>query len=347
MVVWEFHNYQLVAEPLPVTQRTEATSQPGMSHRVVEQHTLPEWIGNELIGLAKEPFKRDVCQKEEWQRNPHGDLPDCHGCALHSSCLFGQLFEPQQAMRPFALCPAFPVTPEFRLGGSPLPVDAVLVGDRRDAWEALLKSLNQAGTADASEPVNRSVRNRRRATASQRGLGPKNARIPVQLRPGPNFETRMSRLTVASLPIPQVQHIGVVPSLRVELLSPLRLTRHAGDVHELITEPECFDLVSACIRVIRGLAERCGETEPLKKYDEERLLDAARQVPVVSQEVLIFQQKVQGNRGSNRYSFEGLRGSLTFADVPVELLPWLVWGGRLCVGDRRAYGAGRWQLRLD
>ena len=39
-------------------------------------------------------------------------------------------------------------------------------------------------------------------------------------------------------------------------------------------------------------------------------------------------------------------GRLILSDVPRSLLPWLEWGGRLHVGNRRSAGAGSWRLLL-
>ncbi|MCY2963918.1 MAG: hypothetical protein NT069_09775 [Planctomycetota bacterium] len=56
---------------------------------------------------------------------------------------------------------------------------------------------------------------------------------------------------------------------------------------------------------------------------------------------------MQSNHAKQRVPFKAITGSLTLADVPMGLLPWLYWGGKLHVGDRHGAGAGGWSLTLE
>jgi hypothetical protein len=40
-------------------------------------------------------------------------------------------------------------------------------------------------------------------------------------------------------------------------------------------------------------------------------------------------------------------GGGVYADVPLSLLPWMLWAGRLHAGGHRVAGAGGWRLVLE
>lgn len=71
----------------------------------------------------------------------------------------------------------------------------------------------------------------------------------------------------------------------------------------------------------------------------------AESVPTVRAEFTEFQQGRFSNRTKERYDVAGVVGWAEYGPVPVSLLPWVEWAGRLRVGTHRVAGAGGWQVR--
>lgn len=59
-----------------------------------------------------------------------------------------------------------------------------------------------------------------------------------------------------------------------------------------------------------------------------------------------FRQRHRSNRRGQSYDLVGVSGGAVFGPVPLCLVPWLLWGGRLGVGEHRVCGAGCWQVTL-
>jgi len=118
-----------------------------------------------------------------------------------------------------------------------------------------------------------------------------------------------------------------------------RLTRHVP-----IRRPEFSDLFRAALRTIGQL---------FRQYDQPLAADFATLKAVAEKVRMIehcyepFQQRKWTSRGQQRYLMQGCDGGGVYADVPLALLPWMLWAGRLHVGVHRGAGAGGWRLVLD
>ena len=309
---------------------------------------LPAWVGTELRGMVKEHFKRGVCCHPELDGLSEDEcqtiaLPECSTCPaeLREDCPYALAFEPgamnsdlrtgEEPARPLVLAPAFP-TPERFAAGDTLDFRVLLIGRAVEAVHPLLEAIAIAGW--------------------ERGLGPTKSRVPVLLENLHLARHRQHRLDLASLPARDDPQLGTVPRVCVEITAPLSLLNKQQPGRPLITQPTCTDLVKASISVVTGLARWCGEP---CEIDKPSLLAAADKVPVLAYDLGHFQQTVRARQGAQRVEFEALAGTardcwgagrLILSDVPRSLLPWLEWGGRLHVGNRRSAGAGSWRLLL-
>lgn len=131
-----------------------------------------------------------------------------------------------------------------------------------------------------------------------------------------------------------------VPRLTVQLTTPLRL-KYA---HQWLDKPTFSQLVAASIRVVLRMANWAGE--PFRA-DTECLVEAAERVTCLKTDFFEFDRVAAASHKNQRQKFNAIWGSATFAEVPLNLIPWLVWGGRFHIGDRRAAGAGGFEITLD
>lgn len=295
---------------------------------------LPEWLGTELSGMVKEHFKRRVCKHHDYVPGDESPLPECEGCSLRVDCPYARVFEPfvpradgksqDDPTRPVVLAAEYPSARDVSKGSS-ISFRLLLIDAATKELVPLLQAIDDAG--------------------QRHGLGPKRQRVKVELKNFAEAPRREYRLNLATLPTEAATTRGFLPRVRVQLNSPLRLMRsETKGVKHLNEQPECRDLVDASLRVIQRLTQISGESFAINK---DELLSAASQVAVLERATRPVGQTVQVNQGSRRMTYDAITGSLTLADVPLSLLPWLYWGGKLHVGDRRAAGAGGWQLVLE
>jgi len=144
------------------------------------------------------------------------------------------------------------------------------------------------------------------------------------------------------------QAAGRIPWVRLELLTPLFLkeTSGPGQTSTTVMQPSFTHLFRACLRTI-GRAFATFGSEPLEgTVDFAGLKALSEQVPTEAAQWLPFRQAHITHRSDQRYHLRGIMGHAIFRDVPAGLLPWLIWGGRLGVGEHRVAGAGCWQLSL-
>ena len=295
-------------------------------------HLLP-WIGPALRGLVAERFKAAVCRQPAELRTTRWTV--CKGCPLLAECPYGRLFEPdppaeaevfrgqEEAVRPAVLAPYFPVPAETRRGLE-VPLRIVLVGPHaaQDAGPLLQMIANVGG---------------------QRGLGPEH--VTFDLIPGTGVDRQMLDLRPQDLPADPSAASGVLPRVGIGLVSPLLLRSKGPDGRRRSnTRPELVDLLRPALRTISHLFRLYGE--PLEA-DFRALKAAAEGCRLVEHCYEPFQQRKWSSRTEHRFCIHGAVGGGVYADVPLALLPWLVWGGRLHVGNHRVAGAGGWRVVLD
>jgi hypothetical protein len=289
--------------------------------RLRDEGRLLPWLGVALRGLAMGHFKDRACAFPPAARGKH-----CGGCPEMADCMYGPLYEPdlppgrqarkgcESVIRPIALAPYFPVAERAAPGGE-IPATLVVAGDHDARVEALLESLRAAGASS--------------------GLGG-GGRFDL-LRDG---EERAD-LRPGDLPATADALPGSLPRLGLGLTAPLFL-KAGGRVGR--GPPELADVVGRAVGVVIDLMAMYGE--PVR-VDFRGLVDAARGARLVDHCFEPFEQGRQATRHERGYEMGGIQGGGVWEDVPMALLPWLAWGGRLHVGEYRVAGAGGWRVVLD
>lgn len=283
------------------------------------------WLGPALRGMVGLPFKESVCrqpvaeQRERWK--------ECRGCEFMADCPYGQTFDPDppadvsarsgqdHAARPVVLAPAFPAPSQVQEGDT-LPVTGLFLGPAVPFAARVFQAVDSAGR--------------------QYGLGRPPRRVRLGVVRTDEFEERHLQLSAADLPAAPADDEPTVDHIRLELTSPLALTV-AG---QLARRPALVDFVAASLRTIQHLFSLYDA--PLGVHD-----DALKQCAAAVTEnarFMPFRQPILSGKGEQRHYFDAITGTIEFRDVPRCLLPWLEWGGRLHVGNRRVAGAGGWRV---
>lgn len=295
---------------------------------------LLPWLGPALRGLTAMRFRRSVCRQPLAEQQTRWRY--CRGCPLMADCPYGQTVEPdpppgaevmhgqEDAARPLVIAPAFPA-PEVAEPGLSGTVSVTFVGRQaaRHA-EAFWGSMREAG-ADAST-----------------GLGRDRVTFDVS-------EDGSDEWWLPDLPLGPESLDGSVPRLLVELTSPLILeSRDERGKKWRTVEPAFHDLLRASLRSVGALValyatvER-GTPRGRLEADYAGLKTAAMAVPTLELGYRPFAQgHVSQRSGGSR--LEGAVGYGVYGDVPLALVRWLVWGGRLHVGGQRVCGAGGWRI---
>jgi hypothetical protein len=292
--------------------------------RLRNEGRLLPWLGMALRGLTAQHFKDSVCVHPPDVRQTL--FVRCHGCKEMEACAYGPLYEPdlppgrqarkgcESVIRPLALAPFFPIWGHAVVGRE-VSVTLMVVGDQGERVEALLESLREAG--------------------AKSGLG-EGVRFDVL-----QDEEEQGELRPCDLPATADALPGVLPRVGVGLTAPLFLKAGGRVLRE---PPELVDLLRSAIGVVLDLMAMYGE--PIR-VDIRGLVDAARGVRLVDHCFEPFDQGRQATRSERSYEMSGIQGGGVWGNVPMALLPWLVWGGRLHVGEYRVAGAGGWRLVLD
>jgi hypothetical protein len=110
--------------------------------------------------------------------------------------------------------------------------------------------------------------------------------------------------------------------------------------------PDFGRLFRACLRTVGRAFGQFGQGLLEDHVDFQGLKQLADSVPTQAAFWKPFRQMHLSHRQAQRYCLRGLVGGAVFTDVPVVLLPWLLWGGRFGVGEYRVAGAGTWRIGL-
>jgi hypothetical protein len=308
-----------------------------LSLRLSRPGRLLPWLGPALRGLVARSFKERVCRQSPAERRTR--WVHCAGCPHMDRCPYGQTFEPDpppgrevergrdDPIRPVVLAPYYPVPADAR-PGLMIPLRALAVGAAAlGQLPALLEALGEAGP--------------------RRGLGNDGVTFTVN----ENRAGCLGELGPADLPATPDALPGKVPRLGVGLTAPLFVTRPTGQQrpsgHQKrrpVGRPSLADLLRAALRSVGQLFRVYGE--PLAA-DFSALKGAAEQVRLVDDCYEPFVQERYTSRGGQVYELQGVVGGGVYTDVPLSLLPWLLWGGRWHSGGHRVAGAGGWRLVLD
>lgn len=312
--------------------------------RLTSPGPLLPWLGPAVRGMLAKRLKHRVCRLTAAERQRQGAY--CDGCSRRKGCPYGETFEPElpAGWEPFCgqqdvppaviLAPYYPV-PTEAIEGLEIPLRLTLVGRRAVGHlGAIQDALFECGRADGL------------------GLG----RVQFTLGSGADGAISDPR-KIPVLPSEPDAAAGCIPRLGVGLVAPLFLRRELNgrppdqrpkdkprSRHVPIRQPEFSDLFGAVLRTLGQLFRIDGAPLPA---DFGALKAAARRVRLVEQCYQPFQQGKWTSRGEQRYMLRGCDGGGVYADVPLALLPWMLWGGRLHVGGHRGSGAGGWRLVLD
>lgn len=302
-----------------------------LSLRLMGAGRLLPWLGPALRGLTAQQFKDRVCAHapgERWTR-----WKKCAGCSYMGACAYGQTFEPdppagrsvqkgrEDAIRPMVLAPYYPV-PELSRLDLAIPLRVVAVGPAVAHVSEMLAALDVAGR--------------------RFGLGHDRITFLVEMQ----NKTEQGELRAEDLPHTPDAISGRLPRVGVGLTAPLFLPRRtAADLYTGGPRlPTFVDLLRAALRSVGELFRLYGE--PLRA-NYAALKSAANPVRLIDHCYEEFDQGTCSSRSGQRYQMQGVIGGGVYSDVPLSLLPWLLWGGRLHSGGRRIAGAGGWRLVLD
>lgn len=302
---------------------------------------LLAWLGPALRGTLAWAVKQTFCRWAPAERDTH--YRTRKPCPHVAQCVYGCTFESEplnpssnpsgmaDGQRSITLRPFFP-TPEHGEPGVRTPLWITFVGERAIA---------------AAEPIRRLLAQPGRTFA----LGEDRVEFRLIARSaGSRFSTAVGRLEPEDLPGGPEDAPGRLPSVGVELLGPLFLKEEgtgSRDAKRPVFEPTFGQLLRASLRTVgRALAE----IEPGRldgRVDFAALKARAESVPAWACSWRRFEQRHRSNRRGQAYLVRGVVGSAVYRDVPRCLVPRLVWGGRLGVGEHRVAGAGAWRVRLS
>ncbi|MGM0485870.1 MAG: hypothetical protein ACQESR_03805 [Planctomycetota bacterium] len=315
-----------------------------LSLQLTSPGPLLPWLGPAMRGMVAMRLKHRVCRLAPPERGRQGAY--CHGCRRQQGCPYGETFEPSPAAGrerfsgqndvppAVVLAPYYPVPVEAR-PGLQIPLRLTLLGQRAaEHAGAIQDALVECGRRD--------------------GLGQGNVRFTLVTE---RNSWSSGRIGAADLPPAPDAVLGRVPRLGVGLVAPLFLRRELnggpsggrrGDASRSrrvpIRRPEFSDLFRAALRTVGQLFRLYGH--PLSA-DFAALKAAAEPVRLVEHCYEPFQQPKWTSRRRQRYLLQGCEGGGVYADVPLALVPWMLWGARLHVGGHRGAGAGGWRLILD
>ncbi len=305
------------------------------THRVLHiargGRLLP-WLGPALRGLAAGRLRARVC------RQPVGDQLGrwnrCAGCPLMAGCAYGETVEPdpptevrlasgwEMAARPLVVAPAYPA-PEVARPGDQCPVRVVFVGATATAHAAQFWDALRVGGADP-----------------MLGLG--EDRVLFDVLP---FE-EPDRTEAVDLPLDPAAVPGVIPSVRVVLTSPLIVnSSDTGGRKQLVERPTFADLVRAGLRILGPLHRYYGTALPEEVFGVVKR--TAESVSMLRGDFSVVGQPKSSHRTGDRWDVRGVAGWAEYGPVPLGLIPWLRWAGRLHVGTHRVAGAGGWRMELS
>jgi CRISPR-associated endoribonuclease Cas6 len=306
--------------PLLKTTRVLRLTRPG---------SLQPWMGPALRGLVARPFKEAVCLHtiEEQQ----GPWRYCRGCSHMPGCAYGQTLEPdppagaevftgqEQAVRPVVLSLPFPMPPRVRPGDAfPLTVTLIgtsAIGHAQTLWAAIREA--GADPRRGFDPLHTTFE----LIGAEETDGPRPIELPLSVE-GSQPE---------------------VPRVRVTLTAPLFLREHEGNSRRHNDCPTFGDLLRASLRTLGQLFRTFDVSHAA---DFAGLKQAAMRVPLIEADYVSFYQPHLSNR-SGRRALHGVMGGAVYGPVPVDLVPWLAWGGRVHVGNDRVAGAGNWTVEPE
>jgi len=307
--------------------------------------SLP-WLGPAIRGMILQPLRDHFCllsDRERDERQTTAATPNavhyCRGCTRNATCAYGRAFEPDRLMiegrspkgmrdglRGISLAPEFPTN---------------LVAASGDGF--LLRLLGIGAISSSMLDITAEAID---ALGATKGLGPDNVKIRVD-----RARIQEEAWHINTRALPQTISCENVPFVRIVLETPLFLKSGPSNSNRRFTwktndAPTLASLLRESIRTVRRAVDEYNECGFEMTWDPRDLLTAAENITCESENWTSYEQSRTSSRQNARWIPSGWHGSVVYRDVPVMLLPWLVWGGRLGVGDSRNCGAGLWHVVL-
>lgn len=308
---------------------------------------LNPWVAPAIRGLILEPLRDSLCQLSEAERTlrrsetlDRSNKRYCQGCARNAECHYGRVFEPdllmingkvergmREGLRGLSIAAGFPSKSDA-VEGDGVIVRLLALGDvAAGLIFPVIEALQVCGTA--------------------RGLGPDKVRFQIDFS-----GTYQDRWLLDPATLPGVPSLASVPWTELIVETPVFLKRQTkgrkkGRSFPKDEAPPSFSrLFSEALRTTtRALREYAG-VRWLQSVDYHGLLRAAATVETGHENWHRFSQTRTSARQLARWKSSGWHGGAVYRNVPLALIPWLVWGGRIGVGDSRNCGGGLWHLRL-
>ncbi len=307
---------------------------PLVEYETDQRGRLLTWLGPAICGTLAWAVKEAVCRWPPAQRD--SQYQTCRGYPHAANCPYGSAFETELGAKesgPYGLSDgqrAITIRPPFSAPQYAHPGDRLIL-----CWTFLGQQA-----AAASEAIAEIL------AAPQCPLALGSDRIAFRLSPhGTDADAPGARQEVEPWDLPPSPRScpGRVPAVRVDLTTPLFLkeTRAESDkarAYIRATAAREFENRGASVCRIRwrlGRAGRFRGPEGARRNHPHPCGLLATLPPAIPQQPTPSELRPGGrDRGS------GLRL------VPLCLIPWMVWGGRLGIGEHRVAGAGCWQVTL-
>jgi len=343
--------------------------------RFLTQGHVNGWLGPAIRGLVLKPLRERLCLLDERQQAQRSAaLSDpiqeryCLNCDRMAQCAYGRIFEPdrllisgrvhrgaREGLRGITIgTPCYDQTNDS--------AGAVVVCSGNGNYDRSLNSVQvQQGdvmTVRLLQIGHESIRlgtevvKVMNASGRTRGIGPDRVRFEIDR---PSASGDLSDLCVDSLPLRE--SLGSVPILKIQFDAPIflktkvadenntgRSRRRFSDAND--SRPTISVLFRESLRTVRRAVNEFLNEEWAVGADMRFLIQSADNLKTIESNLQPFRQPRSSGRQERRWQLTGWRGSLTIADVPLHLLPYLQWAGRLGVGDSRNCGAGLWRLVL-
>lgn len=305
---------------------------------LIGEGRLRPWLGPAIRGALAWAVKEAVCRWPPLERDDR--YKTCRGCQYLGDCAYGSTFEAEGTLsegapsgmadgqRAITIRPPFPV-PEYGRLGDRLTLCATFLGER---------------AAAAAEVINRALLESDRAF--ELGMDRVGFRLSAYLTekdaPG-----ALQQIEPEHLPASPEDCRGYVPAVRLDLITPLFLKEEPveGGKARAVLKPTLGQLVRGCLRTVGRAFAAFGKGLD-GRVDFAGLKKSAEAVPTQAAFWQPFRQRHHSTRQRQRYDLVGVTGGAVFGRVPLCLLPWLVWGGRLGIGEHRVTGAGCWEVTL-
>jgi hypothetical protein len=311
---------------------------------------LLPWLGNAIRGLLLFPLRQKWCllNSEELRLREAGIKGTgnfyCQGCYRNAECLYGRIFEPdrkiidgrvengmREGLRAITIAPQFPF-PERSQPNQTWTLRILAAGDSTlGVLPTMLEVLSDLGESTGLGSVPR-------------------ARFSIDPK-----SIAYSHRVLCQGDLPTTVCNGIVPLVTIDFITPY-FTRNRGE------KPNFATLIRESIRTVRRAlhewssisetrishqpSDNSGDSSKTNPWNTAELIHASEQVQIVDEQIQFFQQGRTSARQQAKWTTTGWVGQARFRNVPISLLPWLVWGGILGVGESRNTGAGLWSVNL-